>query len=435
MNKFLMLKKIINFLSYISLFLFVIFFLLLILINLNIFNLKNNFYSLFPNVELRKNIFNKKSIMENFRNDYNVKFLPFTEFEKLSFKKIRIKFNSDYYANKLKFKDSASYKKYGTFFIDIYHDDLLIADYLGNFYFLDKIYNKIASDNDFVIKSINSDLKIERAFDIFVHNKKIFISYTLNNNNCNTVNISYAEINLKILNFKNFFNSEECSESGAAGKIHFIQLNNSKGFLFSTAEGTPDNPGVNSQNINSIYGKILFIPLDNPKDFKIFSSGHRVIQGLNIYDNKIIATEHGPRGGDEINRIIQNKNYGWPVVSLGERYDFQYDNNSVTYKKNHKLNNFEEPIFAFIPSIGISEIIKLPKSFSIFYDSHYVLASLNSRSIYFLRFDEQISKILSLEKIFIGQRVRDLKYYEKTRSLFLALEDEGEIGILTKKKY
>jgi hypothetical protein len=62
-----------------------------------------------------------------------------------------------------------------------------------------------------------------------------------------------------------------------------------------------------------------------------------------------------------------------------------------------------------------------------------VIASLNGRSIYFVRFDEQISKILSLEKIFIGQRVRDLKYYEKSRSLFLALEDEGEIGILTKK--
>ena len=67
-----------------------------------------------------------------------------------------------------------------------------------------------------------------------------------------------------------------------------------------------------------------------------------------------------------------------------------------------------------------------------FYDSHYALASLNAKSIYFIRFDEQVSKILSLEKIFIGQRVRDLKYYEKTKSLFLALEDEGEIGILTK---
>ena len=428
-----MFKKIISFLSYLSLLFFIIFFLLLISVNLNIFNLKKNFYSLFPNIELRKNLFNKKSIMENFRNDYNVKFLPLTEFEKLNFKKIIIKFNSDYYINKLKYKDSASYKKYGTFFIDFYQDDLLIADYLGNFYFIDKIYNKISSESDFAIKSIKSDLKIERAFDIFVQEKKIFISYTLNNNNCNTVNISYAEINLKNLKFKNFFNSEECNESGGAGKIHFIKLNKSKGLLFSTAEGTPDSPGVNSQNINSIYGKILFIPLDNPKDFIIYSTGHRVIQGLNVYDNKIIATEHGPRGGDEINKIIQNKNYGWPVVSLGERYDFQYDNKSLAYKKNHKLNNFEEPIFSFIPSIGISQIIKLPKSFSMFYDSHYALASLNAKSIYFIRFDEQVSKILSLEKIFIGQRVRDLKYYEKTKSLFLALEDEGEIGILTKK--
>jgi glucose/arabinose dehydrogenase len=428
-----MLKKILNFLSYLSLLFFIIFFLLLISVNLNIFNLKKNFYSLFPNIELRKNIFNKKSIIENFRNDYNVKFLPFTEFEKLNFKKIIIKFNSDYYINKLKYKDSASYKKYGTFFIDFYQDDLLIADYLGNFYFIDKIYNKISSESDFVIKSIKSDLKIERAFDIFVHEKKIFISYTLNNNNCNTVNISYAEINLKNLNFKNFFNSEECNESGGAGKIYFIKHNKSNGLLFSTAEGTPDSPGINSQNNNSIYGKILFIPLDNPKDFIIYSTGHRVVQGLNVYDNKIIATEHGPRGGDEINKIIQNKNYGWPVVSLGERYDFQYENKSLAYKKNHKLNNFEEPIFSFIPSIGISEIIKLPKSFSTFYESHYVIASLNGRSIYFVRFDEQISKILSLEKIFIGQRVRDLKYYEKSRSLFLALEDEGEIGILTKK--
>ena len=154
---------------------------------------------------------------------------------------------------------------------------------------------------------------------------------------------------------------------------------------------------------------------------------------MNVHENKIIATEHGPRGGDEINKIIKNKNYGWPIVSLGERYDFQYNNSSLSYKKNHNLNKYEEPLFSFIPSIGISEIINLPKSFSIFYDSHYVLASLNGKSIYFIRFDEQINKILSLEKIFIGQRVRDLKYYKKSESIFLALEDEGEIGILFKK--
>ena len=428
-----MLIKIIKFLSFLSLIIFLSLFFLSIFINFNIFNLKNNLYKIFPNIELRKNIFSKKSIIENFRNDYNVKFLPFTEFEQLNFKKIRINFNSEYYLDKLKYKDSASYKKYGTFFIDFHKDDLFIADYLGNIYYLDKIHNKIPLENNFVIKNIKSNLRVERTFDIFVYDKKLFISYTLNKDNCNTINISYAEINFNSLDFKDFFNSEECNPSGAPGKIQFYQLNKSDGILFSTAEGIPDDPGVNSQNINSIFGKILFIPFNNPKNLIIFSSGHRVIQGLNVHENKIIATEHGPRGGDEINKIIKNKNYGWPIVSLGERYDFKYNNSFLSYKKNHNLNKYEEPLFSFIPSIGISEIINLPKSFSIFYDSHYVLASLNGKSIYFIRIDEQINKILSLEKIFIGQRVRDLKYYKKSESIFLALEDEGEIGILFKK--
>jgi len=426
----LILIKTIKFLSFLSL---IIFFFLLIFINFNILNLKNNLYKIFPNIELRKNILSKKSIMENFRNDYNVKFLPFTEFEQLNFKKIRIKFNSEYYLDKLKYKDSASYKKYGTFFIDFNQDDLFIADYLGNFYYLDEIHNKISSENNFVIKSIKSNLRVERTFDIFVYDKKIFISYNSNKDNCNTINVSYAEINFKTLDFEDFFNSKECNPSGAPGKIQFYQLDKLDGILLSTAEGIPDYPGVNSQNNNSIFGKILFIPFNNPKNYIIFSSGHRVIQGLSVYENKIIATEHGPRGGDEINKIIKNKNYGWPIVSLGEKYDFQYNNNFLAYKKSHYLNNFEEPLFSFIPSIGISEIINLPGSFSIFYDRHYVLASLNGKSIYFIRFDEQINKILSLEKIFIGQRVRDLKYHNKSESIFLALEDEGEIGILSKK--
>ena len=194
----LILIKMIKFLSFLLL---IIFFFLLIFINFNILNLKNNLYKIFPNIELRKNILSKKSIMENFRNDYNVKFLPFTEFEQLNFKKIRIKFNSEYYLDKLKYKDSVSYKKYGTFFIDFYQDDLFIVDYLGNFYYLNEIQNKISSENNFVIKSIQSNLRVERTFDIFVYDKKIFTSYTLNKDNCNTINISYAEINFKSLDF------------------------------------------------------------------------------------------------------------------------------------------------------------------------------------------------------------------------------------------
>ena len=164
----------------------------------------------------------------------------------------------------------------------------------------------------------------------------------------------------------------------------------------------------------------------------MISLGHRVIQGLYSNDKTIIATEHGPRGGDEINLISENKNYGWPLVSLGERYDFKYGNKVLSYGKNHKENNFQEPIFSFIPSIGISDIIKLPETFSIYYDDSFLISSLNGKSIYFTKFNDEINKIISIEKVFIGNRIRDLKFISENNSIIFALEENGEIGILSK---
>ena len=73
-------------------------------------------------------------------------------------------------------------------------------------------------------------------------------------------------------------------------------------------------------DMKSIFGKILEIDL-NTKEDTIFSSGHRNPQGLEIFlqnGNKILlSTEHGPQGGDEINNIKFNKNYGWPISSYG----------------------------------------------------------------------------------------------------------------------
>jgi aldose sugar dehydrogenase len=55
---------------------------------------------------------------------------------------------------------------------------------------------------------------------------------------------------------------------------------------------------------------------------EIFSIGHRNIQGLAVdaAHGRIWATEHGPRGGDELNLIVAGGNYGWPVVTLGRDY-------------------------------------------------------------------------------------------------------------------
>lgn len=89
---------------------------------------------------------------------------------------------------------------------------------------------------------------------------------------------------------------------------------------------------TDSQDLTNPLGKIHRIkddgttPSDNPFVNKagawptIWSYGHRHPQGLNYHPvtGKLWATEHGPRNGDELNRIEPGKNYGWPLASWGQ---------------------------------------------------------------------------------------------------------------------
>ena len=89
-----------------------------------------------------------------------------------------------------------------------------------------------------------------------------------------------------------------------------------------------------AQKLDSHLGKIIrinedcSIPDDNPfldqenANPAVWSYGHRNIQGLTI-DKKtgqIWSTEHGSRGGDELNNIVAGENYGWPVVTHSQEY-------------------------------------------------------------------------------------------------------------------
>ena len=84
-----------------------------------------------------------------------------------------------------------------------------------------------------------------------------------------------------------------------------------------------------------------------------------------------------------------------------------------------------------MPSIGISEIIKLPNNFSPFWKDNYLIASLNKKSLFRTKFNEKYEKLLFVEEIYIGERIRDLKYHKGYKILFLALENESQIGILS----
>ena len=64
-----------------------------------------------------------------------------------------------------------------------------------------------------------------------------------------------------------------------------------------------------------------------------------------------------------------------------------------------------------------------------------LVTSLNGRSIYVIKFQsKKLNKIVYVEQIYIGERIRDIKYHNELNGIILALEEKGELGIITTKK-
>ncbi|MFZ9936841.1 MAG: PQQ-dependent sugar dehydrogenase [Luteolibacter sp.] len=118
---------------------------------------------------------------------------------------------------------------------------------------------------------------------------------------------------------------------------------------------------MESQDLSRPSGKIFRlhddgrVPKDNPfvNDPDaipgIWSYGHRNPQGLVMdpRDGAIYSTEHGPRGGDELNLILPGRNYGWPVITYGMNYNGT-PMVAITEKKG-----MEQPLIHWTPSVAV----------------------------------------------------------------------------------
>ena len=362
-------------------------------------------------------------------NDYNVKFLPNTQNAVLDFQKNKLSFvtgNTVRYFNFLKAKP---------FVFDVYNKYLIIAPKSGSFHY--QLIDDIILDKK-KFKEITSNLDTNNVKDIFIDNQVLYVSYVKKIDDCKFLFLAKSKINLVKLNFTNIFESNECMRSIESGRIQKTKLNNDSLILLATAADVfMSGPKANNpmpQDNKSIYGKIISINESN-YDYSIYSKGHRNILGLSSIDNVILSTENGPRGGDEINRIYKNKNYGWPIASNGNMYviDFEgkkYGRSLTKDYAEHLDMNFEPPIFSFIPSIGISEIIKIDNNFDVNWQDNYLIGSLFGNHLYRVRFNKMFNKVDYFEKIFIGERIRDLKYIPSHSVILMALESTGSIGIL-----
>jgi len=363
-------------------------------------------------------------------SNYNQKIFPETQFLKLDFEKKELKnLNraAQTHYNILNKKEEELKKK---FFIEIIEDKIFVFDAVGTILLI----NDEKNFEERVIKNNIKELKTLDIKDVHFFNGEIFITYSYKKKeDCNFLRIAKANFKNFPLKFEVFFSSDECLKNVVAGKMATHTFDGTEGLLITT--GSDGREKIkHAQLDDSFYGKIVFFDIDK-ESYKLISKGHRNPQGLYIHKNNIISTEHGPKGGDEINLIKKNGNFGWPISSYGESYKFKYNlNENYKYKKSHADNKFIEPIYSFVPSIGISQIIKIPEDFSKFWNENFLVSSLNGRSLFRIRFEKDYSKIIYTEKIIIGERIRDLVYSKKLGAFLLAMEDTGSLGIVKVNK-
>ena len=341
----------------------------------------------------------------------------------------------------------------GTAYIDFYNDDknLLIATYDGIFAFT----NLNNLENFVKIKSnINSIIKYDKFYfheqygikDIHIDNNKLYVSYIgERKDNCYDLKIIFSELNEKFLDFSLFYQTLNCvdknnnhgfwAHQGAGGRI--VNLDSSN-LLFTT--GDFRNRPL-SQDIKSDFGKILKINIQN-KNSEVVSLGHRNPQGL-YYSKKfdfILSTEHGPKGGDEINinnkPFLKVKNFGWPISSYGEHYKKNYSEKilkEAPLNKSHKKFGFEEPIKYFDPSIGISQTISLNEA-----DTEFLIGAMGNEiadqdlGLHYIKLNENRDKVIKHDYFLLNERVRDMVVSKDKKLIIIFLESTSSISVLKK---
>ena len=265
--------------------------------------------------------------------------------------------------------------------------------------------------------------------DLFVEEEKIYISLIFKDFKGLSINAYRADLNFEKLNFELFFESNQYWDHNnvySGGRFSTYKDNK---VLFTIGFSNVKNA---SQQLDSLLGKIISID-KLTSEHEIISMGHRNPQGLfYIKDlNIIINTEHGPKGGDEININFQEDdeipNFGWDVASYGTPYTGSAD----PYKKSHAKYGFIEPFKYYVPSIGISQMVYMPNNLNPDGAKYLFVTSLRAGSIYVIKINDEFNKIIDEDRLFFPQRrIRDIEYDKENNVFFLIFEFTPSIGVL-----
>jgi len=233
---------------------------------------------------------------------------------------------------------------------------------------------------------------------------------------------------------------EEIFEANASGAGHYggrIAFDEN-GYLFVTLGDrmAPPNgdlaahPAQDRSNHHGVTVRLNddgSVPSDNPyvgqsgMEPAIWSYGHRSPQGLAFgADGTMWMSEHGPQGGDEINLIVPDKNYGWPVVGRGLNYG-----PGVPIHQSIAAEGMENPVHFWVPSIATSGLMVYTGSRFPAWNGNLFAGGLAGEQLARLTLDETGTKVIMEETLlpYIG-RIRDVRM-GPDGLIYVALEDRS----------
>lgn len=382
-----------------------------------------------------------------------------------------IKSNKDrvYLLNKFSYPyyEHFSWGKKPPGYIAEYKNYIIIMSGSGEIIFFDKKnINKNKIDFNFLNSNFHSFVEINKYYkknlygirDISVINDEIFVSY-VDNESCDKLSILRGKLNLNYIDFKKFFSFSGCKNDfigqdseGLDGKEkatfygqrsggRIVKYDN-ENILFTIGDYSLTLYPPEAQNLQSFFGSLVKINL-NTLETDILAKGLRNPQGL-LYDSKkklALLTDHGPDGGDELNSLNLDKkkfvNFGWPVSSYGEHYRStiaraKQNNNlellmkGAPLKKSHSANKFKEPTRYWTPSIGISEVVAIPKSLNSEFANDYFVSAMGGviaegdMTLHHIRLSKNFNKVLFEDRLILNERIRDI-YFDKDLNKFVLL--------------
>ena len=207
------------------------------------------------------------------------------------------------------------------------------------------------------------------------------------------------------------------------------------GHIFISQGERNDRP--TAQKLDMLQGKLVRLHLDGrvPSDNpfvghgdarpEIWSYGHRNMQGMAIdpRTNKLWASEHGPRGGDEINLPQPGLNYGWPIVTYG----INYSGLPIPEASGTSAPGMEEPHHYWPKSPGLSGMSFLTGRPGHPWNDSLFLGSLAESNL--IRLALRGDEIVGEERLLTdrGARIRDVRVGRDGSVYVLTDEQDGKL--------